>query len=176
MPEAETAPDASVVLNGLSLSEASERLHRCCGSVRWVEEVLRRRPFASLADLFEAAEQGFAVLSRDDYREAFADHPAIGATGPELAARGYAAEALSRDEQSRVSSADASTREQLHEANMAYRARFGFVFLVCASGKTAAEMLAILLERMRNPEHVEVAVAAGELAKIARLRLAKIAP
>ena len=159
--------DLTAAINALSPSGAREAFTRCCGSQAWVEGMLARRPFASSDALFAAADAIWAGLDRADLLEAFAHHPAIGAAG----ARGFAAR-----ERAQVAQASATTLEELETLNRRYRERFGFVFLVCATGKSADEMLALLRARIDNPADVELRVAAGEQAKITRLRLEKLAP
>jgi 2-oxo-4-hydroxy-4-carboxy-5-ureidoimidazoline decarboxylase len=167
-----TEPHA--LLNASTREDAAALLLRCCGSSRWVDRVLERRPYASRESLHAAAAQAWAELSRDDYLEAFGGHPRIGETAP-AAGRLEPTASWSRDEQSVASRADADTQRALRLANAAYEARFGFVFLVCATGKTAREILALLDARMHNDPDVEIAVAASEQSKITRLRLEKLA-
>jgi 2-oxo-4-hydroxy-4-carboxy-5-ureidoimidazoline decarboxylase len=159
--------DLAAAINTLSPSDAREAFTRCCGSQRWVDGMLARRPFTSADQLLAAADAIWAGLDRADFLEAFAHHPAIGAAG----ARGFSAR-----EQAQVAQASAATRQDLETLNLRYRERFGFVFLVCATGKSADEMLALLRARIDNPADVELRIAAGEQAKITRLRLEKLAP
>jgi 2-oxo-4-hydroxy-4-carboxy-5-ureidoimidazoline decarboxylase len=152
-------------LNALSAEQAALALTRCCGATRWVEQLNALRPFASSDALFAAAEQVWNALSVEDHLQAFAHHPRIGE-------RKLAPEAtLSRREQSGVTQAGEPLLAALHEGNRAYEERFGFVFLVCATGKSAAEMLALLQERLANDRSAELRNAAAEHAKITRLRL-----
>ena len=159
--------DLAAAVNTLSPGDAREAFTRCCGSRRWVDGMLARRPFASADELFAAADEIWAGLDRADLLEAFAHHPAIGAAG----ARGFSAR-----EQAQVAQASAATLQELETLNRRYRERFGFVFLVCATGKSASEMLALLQARIDNAADVELRIAAGEQAKITRLRLEKLAP
>jgi 2-oxo-4-hydroxy-4-carboxy-5-ureidoimidazoline decarboxylase len=159
--------DLAAAIDALSPSDAREALTRCCGSQRWVDGMLARRPFASADQLFAAADAIWAGLDRADFLEAFAHHPAIGAAG----ARGFSAR-----EQAQVAQAPAATCQDLETLNRRYHERFGFVFLVCATGKSADQMLALLRARIDNPADVELRIAAGEQAKITRLRLEKLAP
>jgi 2-oxo-4-hydroxy-4-carboxy-5-ureidoimidazoline decarboxylase len=159
--------DLAAAINTLSAGDAREAFTRCCGSRRWVDGMLARRPFASADELFAAADAIWAGLDRADLLEAFAHHPAIGAVG----ARGFSAR-----EQAQVAEASAATLQELETLNRRYRERFGFVFLVCATGKSADEMLALLQARIDNAADVELRIAAGEQAKITRLRLEKLAP
>jgi len=161
-------------LNARSAEEARAALTRCCGSARWVEAMLARRPFSSPAALHREAEDIWAGLGRDDQLEAFAHHPAIAAGDAELRARAGAAADWSKQEQSGAAGADAATLAALRARNIEYRQRFGFVFLVCATGKSAAEMLALVEERLKNDPDTELRVAAAEQAKITRLRLERL--
>jgi 2-oxo-4-hydroxy-4-carboxy-5-ureidoimidazoline decarboxylase len=165
-------PEPHAVLNALAPDEARAALARCCGASRWVEAMLARRPFASTAALYGDADAAFVALGRTDLLEAFAHHPRIGAR-PGVALQATAAWAS--QEQARVSEADADTKEALRAANEEYRERFGFIFIVCATGKSAAEMLTLLRARLPNDPTRELAVAAGEQARITRLRLEKLA-
>ena len=163
---------AHAVLNASTRDEAAAALLRCCGSTRWVERVLERRPFASLADLHAAADAAWSGLDRADYLEAFAHHPRLGPSGPAAAAP----DSWSAEEQAGVARADETILEALHARNAAYEARFGFVFLVSATGKGAREVLALLEGRIGNDPGTELGVAAAEQAKITRLRLEKLSP
>lgn len=165
-------PSESVAtrLNALPDAEARAALRRCCASTAWVEAMLRRRPFGDDAALFDAADESWWSLDADDWLEAFAGHPRIG----EREATASEAAEWSREEQSGVAGAAAETRRALAEANRAYEEKFGRVFLICATGKSAAEMLAALRERMANDPETELRVAAEEQRKITRLRLEKL--
>jgi 2-oxo-4-hydroxy-4-carboxy-5-ureidoimidazoline decarboxylase len=157
-------------LNALPADEAGAALARCCGSARWVAGMLARRPWASTAALYADAAALWAALGRDDFLEAFAQHPRIGARGDGDEAR----DTWARQEQARVADAAAGTRRSLADANERYLRRFGYIFIVCATGRSAAEMLALLEERLDNDPARELAIAAGEQARITRLRLGKL--
>jgi 2-oxo-4-hydroxy-4-carboxy-5-ureidoimidazoline decarboxylase len=163
-------------LDVLPPETAREALSRCCGSTRWVEAMMSRRPFGSASALRDAARAVWDALDAADYLEAFSHHPEIGADPAALRARFAVAADLSSAEQSGVAGADDVTLRRLSDANRAYRARFGYIFIVCATGKSAAEMLALLRGRLSNDPATELRVAAGEQAKITELRLEKIAP
>ena len=163
------------LLDAETNERAASLLARCCGSSRWVDRMLDRRPFASDAALHEAADASWAGLDRADYLEAFTHHPRLGDDVAKLRERFTAAE-WSALEQSRVAAADDATLEALRAGNVAYEARFGFVFLLCATGKSAREVLARLEARMANDAATELCVAAGEQAQITHLRLEKLAP
>ena len=162
-------------INAATPEEAAATLHRCCASARWVERVLARRPFASFGELQAVAKEAWSGLDRADYLEAFAQHPRLGADPARLRERFVTADWSTR-EQAGVTSADAATLEALRVRNAAYEERFGYVFLVCAAGKGAREVLTLLEQRIGNDPETELGVAAAEQAKITELRLEKLAP
>jgi 2-oxo-4-hydroxy-4-carboxy-5-ureidoimidazoline decarboxylase len=161
-------PDLAA-LNALDRDAAAAALRRCCGAARWVETMLAQRPFASATELYAAGERAWAGLQPADWREAFAHHPRIGG-----GAGAAATAAWSRQEQRGVDTAAASVLAELERGNAEYERRFGFVFLICATGKSAAEMLSALRARMANDPETELRVAAEEQARITQLRLAKL--
>jgi 2-oxo-4-hydroxy-4-carboxy-5-ureidoimidazoline decarboxylase len=160
-------------VNALSPDSARAALLRCCGSRRWVDAMTARRPFASTDDVLRAAAEVDAGLTRDDWLEAFAAHPRIGDLDS-LRQKFAPTADWSAVEQADVTGADDETLRTLAEANREYEERFGHTFIVCATGKSAAEMLAILLRRLLNDPDAELRVAAAEQAKITRLRLEKL--
>ena len=162
-------------INTAPAEEAAATLLRCCASTRWVKRVLARRPFASFAELQAVAKEAWSGLDRADYLEAFAQHPRLGADPVRLRER-FATADWSIGEQAGVTSTDAATLEALRAGNAAYEERFGFVFLVCATGKGAREVLTLLEQRIGNDPETELGVAAAEQAKITELRLEKLAP
>ena len=152
-------------LNGLAEDKARSALAKCCGAQRWVDELLAARPFTSDAALLAHAERAWWALGREDWLEAFQGHPRIGER---------TAEEWSRREQAGVDTAAAATRAALARENVAYIERFGYLFLTCATGKTAGELLGELRRRLANDPATELRIAAGEQAKITRLRLEKL--
>ena len=168
-------PDDTVdALNRLDVAEARRALQRCCGSSGWVEAMCEARPFANRAELFEAARQRWADMERDDILEAFDHHPRIGADLDRLREKLAATEALSSAEQASVARASEEVLVALRDGNRAYEARFGHIFVVCATGKSAAEMLALLEARLDNDADAELAIAAAEQHAITELRLVKL--
>jgi 2-oxo-4-hydroxy-4-carboxy-5-ureidoimidazoline decarboxylase len=161
-------------LNAMSASAAREALTRCCGAQCWVEGMLARRPFQSTPQLLAASDAVSATLTRSDQLEAFAHHPQIGADLAELRRKFASTAGLSTEEQAGARSADRRTIEALRDQNRAYLSRFGFIFIVCATGKSATEMLALLEQRLGNEPDVELRIAAAEQAKIAKLRLQRL--
>ena len=160
----------SHAINAASPEAAREILARACGSARWVNRMMQRRPFGNDARLLSAARIEWFGLTEADWLEAFSHHPRIGDRGA-LEARFPATHDLSSKEQARVGGASADVIAALAEANARYVDRFGFIFIVCASGKTAEEMLALLQSRLANDRAAELRFAAEEQAKITALRL-----
>src|SRR5207302_1878896 len=146
-------------------------LMSCCGSQAWAEKLQRQRPFTSREQLLRVGNEASEQLSEDDWREAFSQHPKI---GERKAADGHQAGRWAKQEQSAVGSASSPTLIALKEANQEYYSRFGYIYIVCATGKTAEEMLRLLHERLKNDTRTELQIAAGEQRKITQLRLEKI--
>ncbi len=160
-------------LNSLEAAEAERELLKCCGSTGWARELAARRPFSATQELLTAADDIWRNLSQRDWLEAFAAHPKIGG---QKAAREQDAQAAtwSEQEQSGARDAGVGTLDELAEANRIYEEKFGHIFIVCATGKTAVEMLALLRARLPNDASVELGNAAAEQRQITRLRLEKL--
>jgi OHCU decarboxylase len=160
-------------LNSLSPSQAEEEFLKCCGSKNWARQLTSARPFASLNELFAAAERVWWSLDSQDWLEAFHSHPKI---GEKKAAAPTAVEAQqwSEDEQSGIRDSAQQTLDALAKLNQTYEEKFGYIFIVCASGKSSEEMLAILRDRLKNNPADELRIAAAEQAKITQLRLRKL--
>jgi 2-oxo-4-hydroxy-4-carboxy-5-ureidoimidazoline decarboxylase len=152
-------------LNDSPTSDARPDLDACCGSTAWVDRMLAARPFANDDAVVESALAIWRSLSREDWLEAFARHPRIGAR---------ATSDWSAREQSGMMRATESVRARIDALNREYEARFGHVFLICATGLSGEEMLAALHRRLSNEPEAEVRVGAAEQAKITRLRLGKL--
>ena len=157
-------------LDSASEADARRLLTMCCGSKRWVDRMMARRPFASRIALQRAAAEEWNMLDPSDWREAFSHHPKIG-DRESVEARLPAVRALSEQEQAGVSDAPAAILDALAEGNRRYEERFGYIFIVCATGKRAEEMLTLLHRRLPNDESIELRVAAMEQQKITALRL-----
>ena len=153
--------------------EARQLLTTCCGATQWVDSMMERRPFGSADGLEVAAHESWLALEPDDWREAFAHHPKIG-DREALRTRFAATRTLAEREQSGVDGAADATLDALAEGNRRYEERFGFIFIVCATGKSADEMLAILRSRLDNDPARELVIAASEQAKITGIRLASL--
>jgi 2-oxo-4-hydroxy-4-carboxy-5-ureidoimidazoline decarboxylase len=153
------------------LNGAAEEAAACCASRRWAATVLAGRPYADLGALTAVSDAALGALDWGDVEEALAGHPRIGER-----AEGAGREAdWSRREQSAAATGDADLRAALTAGNVAYEQRFGRVFLICAAGRPAEEILAALQDRLGNDDEAERGVVRDELAKIVRLRLAKLA-
>jgi len=152
--------------------ELRGRLCSCCAAEAWVEEMVAGRPYRSEAALYAASDHATAELDARGLEQALAGHPRIGDAAP---AHGDGRSAAwSKGEQAGVATAGADLLGELAAANAAYEQRFGHVYLVCASGRSAAELLAVCQARLGNGPETERGVVLGELAKINRLRLGKL--
>ncbi len=160
-------------LNSLPPAEAEAELLKCCGSTRWASLVTARRPFRDASELMLTADAAWWSLGPEDWLEAFRSHPKIGEKKAE-AATSEQARRWSEGEQSGTRAAAPQTLDELAEANRAYEERFGHIFIICATGKTAEEMLAALRARLGNEPREELRVAAEEQRRITRLRLEKL--
>jgi 2-oxo-4-hydroxy-4-carboxy-5-ureidoimidazoline decarboxylase len=169
-----TGAEPHAVVNALPPEEARDALARCCGSARWVAGMLARLPFPSTAALHAAADDVWRSLGAADFLEAFAHHPKI---GERTAAKTGAAptSTWSAEEQSRAAAAPADTAAMLAALNQAYAARFGYIFIICATGRSADEIVGALRARLGNDPDAELSIAAAEQARITHLRLEKLA-
>ena len=161
-------------LNGLDAHALEAAFMRCCGSTRWAQAMAAMAPFTSRAQLFGEAENQWWRLAEGDWRQAFTHHPKIGADVASLRAKFASTAGWSEGEQRGVSEASEAVLEALAAGNTAYEARYGYIFIVCASGKSAEQMLALLRRRADNDPAQEIFIAAGEQAKITALRLEKL--
>jgi OHCU decarboxylase len=160
-------------LNLLPATEAESELLKCCGSKEWARGVTAERPFESVNDLIAKADRIWWSLEPNAWLEAFQSHPKI---GEKIAAAKIAAQSQqwSEDEQSGISNSAQQMIEALAELNRSYEEKFGYIFIVCASGKSSDEMLAILRQRLENNPDEEFRIAGSEQAKITQLRLRKL--
>ena len=150
--------------------EARALLTSCCGSTRWADRMVARRPFGSRASLLTAATEEWNTLGPSDWHEAFSQHPKIG-DRQSLRERFPTTHQLSEREQAALRGASEPMLDALAEANRHYEKRFGYIFIVCATGKSAEEMLTLLDQRLPNDETTELRVAAMEQEKITAIRL-----
>jgi OHCU decarboxylase len=164
-------------LNALSSEEAQAELLKCCGSTNWARRMAQQRPFPTGGDamrrLLDSADRVWWDLGREDWLEAFSRHPRI---GEKAAAKNASAETRrwSEEEQSGTRRAREQVLAALAKANRAYEQRFGYIFIVCATGKSSEEMLALLQQRLQNDPAAELRMAAEEQRRITHLRLQKL--
>jgi OHCU decarboxylase len=160
-------------LNSLPANEAEAEFRKCCGSTNWARRLAAERPFANSNHLITMADRVWWSLEPDDWLEAFASHPKIGenkaarATAPE--AQNWAAQ-----EQSGAENPAEEIVRSLAELNRQYEEKFGYIYIVCATGKSSEEMLALLRERLPNDAATEILNAAREQSRITKLRLGKL--
>ena len=160
-------------LNKISQPQLKEELLKCCGSSTWVKMMMAYFPADSMEGLLEQAEEIWYECSEDDWKEAFAHHPKIGDV--ESLTKKFASTAQwASGEQSGVNTAATGTITALAEGNRLYEEKFGYIFIVCATGKSADEMLTLLRDRLTNDPEKEIKIAAAEQNKITKLRLQKL--
>ena len=161
-----------VQINAMSEAVAREALLKCCGSTHWVNRMVQARPFASDEQLFETSDAVWFALPESEWLDAFGHHPRIGES--QLREKFASTADWSAGEQAGVASASEEVIQGLTEGNDAYFEKFGFVFLICATGKSAAEMLEALRQRLPNDRQQELENAAREHSAITKIRLEKI--
>lgn len=154
--------------NAASAGELHAQLRACCAADAWIQAIIAGRPYPSEAALEQASDAATAALDPGGLAQALGGHPRIGER-----AAGHS-DAWSRQEQSGVDGADAGVRAAIAAANVEYERRFGHVYLVCASGRGAEDLLAICRSRLDNPPEVERGIVLAELAKINCLRLTSL--
>jgi len=152
-------------IDALSVDDAAEVFRSVCGSTQWVSEMVARRPFGYVPRVLAAADEAWRSTGREDLYEAFSHHPRI---------ESARAENWSSGEQAGIESASAPVQSALAEVNRAYEERFGHIYLVCATGMSAEELLALARKRLSNEPEAELAVAAEEQRRITQLRLKKL--
>ena len=160
-------------LNSLPATEAEKELLQCCGSTRWAQRMAEARPFVTLEALLASANELWWSLDRSDWLEAFRSHPKIGEKKPADPVSTQARQ-WSGQEQAGVAAASQETVDSLATLNRAYEEKFGFIFIICATGKSSVEMLSALRERLEHEPVDELPIAAAEQSKITALRLNKL--
>jgi 2-oxo-4-hydroxy-4-carboxy-5-ureidoimidazoline decarboxylase len=158
--------------NTLSAETAAAEILSCCGSTAWAAQMAGRRPFSEEERLFTAADACWQSLPEADWQEAFRSHPRIGEKHAEKKTT-EASAAWSRSEQSQMSDADAAILLRMRDGQTKYEERFGRIFIVCASGRSPAEMLRILEDRLANDPSTELLESAAQQQQIMQLRLRK---
>lgn len=160
-------------LNILPTEQRRAVLFKCCGCSAWVDKMLPFFPADDLVELLEDAEEQWWKCSEDDWKEAFAQHPRIGDIDS-LHKKFASTARWAAAEQDGVQSADDTTLQALARGNRQYEEKFGYIFIVCATGKSAGEMLSLLQSRLQNTPEVEIEIAADEQNKITKLRIEKL--
>ncbi len=160
-------------LNQLGNEKAVEAFMQCCTASSWVDKMVASRPFADVAAMSAAADKNWQGLLDSDYLEAFEGHPKIGDVNS-LRAKYANTKALASGEQSSVNEASEQVLNDLSQGNDDYFNKFGFIFIVCATGKSAAQMLALLQARLPNDRATELVNASEEQRKIFHIRLEKL--
>jgi 2-oxo-4-hydroxy-4-carboxy-5-ureidoimidazoline decarboxylase len=158
--------------NELRREEAEREILACCGSRTWAASMVSKRPMRDEASLLAASDAAWQHLQEADWLEAFRSHPRIGETRGEKTATPQST-AWAAQEQQKAEVADDSVRMKLKRSNREYEQKFGRIFIVCATGKSAGEILEILKSRLQNDEATELRQAAEEQRKIMNLRLKK---
>jgi 2-oxo-4-hydroxy-4-carboxy-5-ureidoimidazoline decarboxylase len=163
--------------NYLPVSAAVNEILPCCGSRAWAEGIVARRPLPDEATLLAASDEIWRSLAESDWREAFLSHPRIGESriGESRAptAASHQSAAWSTQEQRRVTDASDSAKVALADSNREYERRFNRIFIVCATGKSPEEILALLHRRLENDESTELREAAEQQRQITQIRLRK---
>lgn len=157
--------------NAAAETEALDTMLACCGARRWAQAMVAARPVATVAELSATADRVWAGMGEQDWMEAFACHPRIGER--KTAHAPAKSVAWSKQEQSSVSEAEARVLAELAEGNARYEELFGFTYIVCATGKSASEMLAILKRRLASSRAAELREAAEQQRQILQIRLGK---
>ncbi len=159
--------------NQLDEAEAITLLETCCTVMRWCKEMVSRRPFPSIDVVLKVADDIWGAMEEADILEAFSGHPKIGDVNSLRAKYAHTA-GLAGAEQGAVKQASDEVLQALKEANDLYEARNGFIFIVCATGKSAEEVLEILHQRLANDRKTELRTGAEEQGKITAIRLRKL--
>lgn len=159
-------------LNAISTDDARAALLECCGSTKWARRMTDERPFQDVEELLSKNDRVWWSLDAEDWLEAFAAHPKIGQKKNLPGTSG--SKRWAEEEQSRASNASRDTATELIQSNIDYEKKFGYIFIVCATGKSAEEMLGLLQSRMKNDSFTELRIAAEEQLRITRLRLDKM--
>lgn len=160
-------------LNALPAEQAQDAFQGCCGTRWWAQQMAACRPFQNAQQMHDTADAIFDEMAEGHWLEAFAAHPKLGDVDS-LRMKFVGNKQWSAGEQAGVNDADEAVLQDLATGNDRYEARFGYIFILCASGLSAAQMLAALEQRLRNDPAQEAAIAAGEQRKITHLRLEKL--
>lgn len=160
-------------VNRVTVDNALSEFRRCCNSTAWASHMVSKRPFANATEVLQAGDDVWYSLREQDWLEAFSGHPKIG-DSESLKKKFLSTSEWAKGEQAGISGATDDVSRRLLEGNRRYEKKFGFIFIVCATGKSATDMLELLDQRLGNERGEELRIAAGEQAKITRLRLEKL--
>ena len=162
--------------DALPAADARALLLECCGSTRWAAAMISARPIGDLQALYATGDRIWWDLRPEDWREAFAAHPRIGARAPiaPVASQERSATWAAQEQAAAAASSDEAVVAALAQVNREYETRFGHIYLVCATGRSAEELLANAHSRLKNDATTELRVAAEEQRRITRLRLARL--
>jgi 2-oxo-4-hydroxy-4-carboxy-5-ureidoimidazoline decarboxylase len=158
--------------NQLSAEEAKTEIFKCCGCSSWAIKLTDNRPFNTIDDLRITSDTIWSTVSETDLMEAFSHHPKIG--DKSSLQKKFATKEWASNEQSGVNNASEEIIDELAKGNADYEKKFGYIFIVCATGKSAKEMLEMLRKRLPNSPEVEIKIAAREQNKITHLRINKL--
>ena len=161
-------------LNSLSKEEATKALYLCCSSTVWANQMVMCLPFKSEDELIAQADRIWNSCKLTDFMEAFSHHPRIGGDLETLRKKYQSTAGWASQEQGGVAGASEEVLQELNKGNIEYENKFGFVFLICATGKSAAEMLEALKKRLPNTKDQEIVNAKTEQGKITHIRLKKL--
>lgn len=156
--------------NLLSNAKVQELLFKCCGCTAWAEQLAHEIPFASIRELKHKSDNIWFSCDHSSWMEAFTHHPKIGDL-KSLEEKFASTKHLASAEQSGIDSSATEVLKQLKEGNDRYEDKFGYIFIVCATGKSADEMLSLLQQRLNNDRSDEIKIAINEQNKITHLRL-----
>lgn len=160
-------------LNTLSEEQAFVEFEKCCGAKEWITPMVNGRPYNSMEELLNIADNHWKSCSEEAIYEAFHHHPKIGDISS-LSKKFANTKEWAGNEQGKVAEANTEVIKELAQGNSDYESKFGFIFIVCATGKSAQEMLDILKSRLPNDKEKELKIAAEEQNKITKLRLEKL--
>jgi 2-oxo-4-hydroxy-4-carboxy-5-ureidoimidazoline decarboxylase len=157
--------------NRLDPAIAKKELFRCCGSTKWTDEMMKHFPFKTKVDMKLISDRIWLECKESDWLEAFSHHPKIGEAPADLHA---ATSDWAKKEQSNVGHAGKNILDKLSTANKDYENKFGYVYIVSATGKNAVEILSNLQERLKNEPEKEMHISSAEQNKITHIRIDKL--
>ena len=160
------------LFNTLTPQHQEEELFKCCGCTKWVEQLSKKVPISSVEELKIESDKIWFALDKEDLLEAFSHHPKIG--DKSSLQKKFATKEWATNEQSGVNNASELLIDELAKGNVDYEKKFGYIFIVCATGKSAGELLEMLKKRFPNPPEVEIKIASREQNKITHLRINKL--